>query len=720
MSPRGPRTVIVSDRLKTADEGAERTGCSTVRQRRWIENAGAFAFLTLLVLYRFREGALLKVVYSLGDLGSEFLPIRAAAAAAFRQLNFLLWSPEIFGGYPTYAHPHTAVFYPVNWILSLLLSPRAAFDYFVLLHVALGASFMYLFLRFFGLSSIPSVLGAVVFALNGNRIFDSYLFLGPIAWLPLILLLLEKALAEKDPRYFLVAILVNGMEGVAGSPPMTFVMNVGVFVYVALRLARELRHSNAAGYGVGVLLFYALSFGLMAVQALPTRELAGQSSRATVDWDFITQGSLLPRDLPRLLSGHFIEYIGAIPIGLALVALISSRHRRLAGRFAILTLIALLLCLGKYTPLYRILFAYVPGFASFRIPFRFFVWVTFGVAALAAMGLQELLDRSRRGTVGRRLLPFVAAVPLLATVFDYNRIPRYQYDPSNATPSADLRSPVEVARLLGHGPGRFRVLPRLTKVNIWSPFSAKRQILEGDSPLLAGLESSAGYMPLHYVPYMNLFNRLDQVEGDARLRLASFLNIGHVVTDSDYLPGFPVGSLVFRAATPSGVRLFDNPEALPRVLIADSFLVEPDSERAIGLLLTGKWNPRTQLQVEGARLVPGGNCGSPLQASVTRLAYGATRVEIDATTNCAAVLCLRDTFYPGWQATIGGSSVPLFQTDLIYRGVELRPGMNHVVFRYRPRSLALGATASLLTFALIVGGLAWSSRTRRERRIAGC
>lgn len=717
MSPRRVSTppTFGPDRAGAVDDRTGSARATKVERRRWLQDIASVLFLLILVLYRFREGALLKVVYSLGDLGSEFLPIRAAAAAALRQFGFLLWSPEVFGGYPTYAHPHTAVFYPVNWILSLLLSPWAAFDYFVLLHVVLGTGFMYLLLRFFGLSSIPCVLGAVIFALNGNRIYDSYLFLGPIAWLPLILLLLEKALAEKDPRYFLVAILVNGMEGVAGSPPMTFVMNVGVFVYVALRLARELRHSNAGRYGVGVLLFYALSFGLMAVQALPTRELARQSSRAAVNWDFITQGSLLPRDLPRLITGHSIEYLGAIPIGLALIALISSRRRRHAGRFAIFTLIALLLCLGKYTPLYRVLFAYVPGFANFRIPFRFFVWVTFGVAVLAAMGLQDLLDRSRRGTLGRRLLPFVAAVPFLATVLDYNRIPRYQFDPSNATPSADLRSPVEVARLLGHGQGRFRVLPRLTKVNIWSPFSAKRQILEGNSPLLAGLESSAGYMPLHYVPYMNLFNRLDQVDGDARLRLASFLNIGHVVTDSGYPPGFPAGRLVFRAATRSGIRLFDNPEALPRVVIADSFLVEPNSERAIGLLLTGEWDPHTRLQVESARLVPGGYCGSPLHASVTRVAYGATRVEIDATTNCAAILCLRDTFYPGWQATIDGNRVPLFQTDLIYRGVELRPGTNHVMFRYRPRSLALGATASLLTFAIILGGLAWSSRTRRRR-----
>jgi hypothetical protein len=156
------------------DSGLAPTSPGTKRSR--FENAAAVAFLALLIGYRFREGVLLKVVYSLGDVGSEFLPIRMAAAEAFRRLNFLLWSPEIMGGYPTYSHPHTAVFYPINWILSLLLPSWATINYFAVFHFVFIACSMFLLLRFLGLSSIPGILGAVVFALSGNRIYDSYLF----------------------------------------------------------------------------------------------------------------------------------------------------------------------------------------------------------------------------------------------------------------------------------------------------------------------------------------------------------------------------------------------------------------------------------------------------------------------------------------------------------------------------------------------------------------
>lgn len=694
-------------------DGLDSPRGETGRRRRRLENLGAVTFLALLVFWRFREGALLEVVYSLGDLGSEFLPIRVAAAQAFRHFEFLLWSPEIFGGYPTYAHPHTAVFYPLNWILSLVMPAWATFNYFALLHFVFIACSMFAFVRFRGLSLLPCVLAAVVFALNGNRIYDSYLFLGPIAYLPLIVLLTERALFEKNRRYLLFAILLNGVEGVAGSPPMTFVLNAGLFFYVVVRLLLSRRSPDFRRVAVDLTLFYGLSFALTAVQALPTRELAQMTPRAAPTWEFITDGSLPPADLSKLVTGHFIEYVGAVPVALALVAFLSSRHRPTAYIFSVFTVIAIVLCLGKYTPFYRVLFAYAPGFSKFRIPLRFFVWVSFGIAILAAIGLQVLLDAMHRSSRARPLALAAAALLLAATVVDYWLINRYQYDPSNATPTADLRSPLDVARHIEREPERHRVLPQLTKINIWSPFASKRQILEGNSPLLTRVESSAGYMPLHYVPYMNMFNRLDLVEGDAKLRLASFLNIGYLATDAEYPPGFPQGRLILRAAMPSGVRLFANPESLPRVLISNSLLVEPDTERAVGALLNGEWNPASQFQVTAARSVSPNSCPGPLQARVDQLSYEATRIGIRATTNCPAVLCLMDTIYPSWQVTVDGKTASLFPTNLIYRGVELHRGDNRVEFRYRPKSLALGVGISLVTLIVIVAALAWLNRTGR-------
>lgn len=681
-------------------------------RRRRLENLGAVAFLALLVFYRFREGALLKVVYSLGDLGSDFLPIRMAAAQAFRRLDFLLWSPEIQGGYPTYADPHTAVFYPFNWVLSLVMPAWATFNYFALLHFVFIACAMFAFLRLRDLSLIPCLLGAVVFALNGNRIYDSYLFLAPIAYFPLILLLVEKGLFERDPRWLALAALLNGLGGLAGSPPTAFVVNVGVLSYVLVRLLLSRGHPELLRLGISFGLFYALSLGLTAVQALPTREFARMTTRAAPTWDFITQGSLKPTELTKLVTGHFVEYIGALPIGLAVVAFLSSRHRSSARAFGLFTVIAIVLCLGKYTPFYRVLFAYVPGFSKFRIPLRFHVLVSFGIAILAALGMQAFLDWTRRSRRGAALGLMASALLFMAVVLDYWRIDRYQYDPATATPAADLRSPVEVARYIERLPTRYRVLPLMTRIDIWSPYAAKRQILEGNSPLLTRVESSAGYVPLHYVPYMNMFNRLDHVNGDAKLRLASFLNVGHVVTDTNYPPGFPPGHLLFRAETHTGVRLFGNPESLPRIVISNSLFIEPDTERAVNLLLSGEWNPNARLQVSNPVPLRGKTCADPLQARVTKLSHRATRIEIDATTNCAAVLCLLDTYYPGWQVTVDGKEAALFPTNLIYRGVELHSGDNHVEFRYRPRSLAIGAALSASALAVIVAAL-WRNRTRR-------
>ena len=669
------------------------------RRQRRLENVGAVGFLALLVFWRFREGALLQVVYSLGDLGSEFLPIRVAAAEAFRRFEFLLWSPQILGGYPTYAHPHTAVFYPLNWILSLVMPGWATFNYFALLHFFFIACSLFVFVRLQGLSLIPCLLGAVVFALNGNRIYDSYLFLGPIAYFPLIILLLEKGLFDRNPRSLLLAALLNGMEGVAGSPPMTFVLNVGILLYVIVRLIFSAHFSGRLRVGLSLAVFYALSFSLTALQAFPTRELAQMTPRAEPTWEFITQGSLPPAQLSKLVTGHFVEYIGAVPIALAFFAFLSSRYKRCVRVFGVFGLIAVLLCLGKYTPLYRVLFAYIPGFSKFRIPLRFYVLASFAIAVLAAIGTDSLMDRMRRARLSGPLVHLASALLLAGVVADYWRIDRYQYDPSNATPAAELRSPIEAARHVEQLPERYRVLPQMAKINIWSPFELKRQIFEGDSPLMTRVESSAGYMPLHYIPYMNLFNRLDQVGPDAKLRLASFLNVRYVVTDANYPTGFPPGRLTLGATSKSGVRLFYNPDPLPRVLISNSMFVEPDAERALGRLLTGEWDPRKSLQI--SEPLAGIGCNAPLRAGVSRMAYGPTKIEIEATTNCAAVLCLLDTVYPGWKARVDGKATPIVPTNLIYRGVRIPAGASRVEFRYRPRSLALGVAISFLTLALL-------------------
>ncbi len=57
----------------------------------------------------------------------------------------------------------------------------------------------------------------------------------------------------------------------------------------------------------------------------------------------------------------------------------------------------------------------------------------------------------------------------------------------------------------------------------------------------------------------------------------------------------------------------------------------------------------------------------------TILAYRRNIVTVEVETDRDSVLVLHDIFYPGWQARVDGARRPILRTNLLFRGVEVRP-----------------------------------------------
>lgn len=111
--------------------------------------------------------------------------------------------------------------------------------------------------------------------------------------------------------------------------------------------------------------------------------------------------------------------------------------------------------------------------------------------------------------------------------------------------------------------------------------------------------------------------------------------------------------------------------------------------------------------------------GDPLPATVgtARITTGTPQrihIAVANPTDHTAVLVLRDTFYPGWQATLDGNPVPIERADTLFRGVRVSPGQHTVTFTYRPLSVYVG---------IAISGAAWAALalviTRRPREYAG-
>ncbi|MEA3345112.1 MAG: YfhO family protein [Chloroflexota bacterium] len=96
------------------------------------------------------------------------------------------------------------------------------------------------------------------------------------------------------------------------------------------------------------------------------------------------------------------------------------------------------------------------------------------------------------------------------------------------------------------------------------------------------------------------------------------------------------------------------------------------------------------------------------------LSYTPERVVIQTEADQPGYLILTDAFYPGWQATVDGTSVPILQAEPYFRAVRLEAGQHQVEFTYEPLSLRLGAALSGLSLLIALLGARVNKFTSNE------
>ncbi|MHB1134525.1 MAG: hypothetical protein ACYC4L_19300, partial [Chloroflexota bacterium] len=89
--------------------------------------------------------------------------------------------------------------------------------------------------------------------------------------------------------------------------------------------------------------------------------------------------------------------------------------------------------------------------------------------------------------------------------------------------------------------------------------------------------------------------------------------------------------------------------------------------------------------------------GEPVATEgVQGVSFDAERIVLRASLSAPGYLVLSDTYYPGWQAYVGGQRLPVLRANWLYRAVELPAGQHEVEFRYEPAWLLPGWLLSVL------------------------
>jgi hypothetical protein len=396
-----------------------------VRRFEWLKRLPPLVWLPVLLAIFFNKMAFSKLILARGDTFLYFYPYWDAAADALRNGRIPLWNPNLFMGAPFLANSQVGFFYPLNWPVWLLLPTPYAVSASILLHLLIAGLGAYLAGRHtLGLGRWGGLVTAVLFALGGylTAQVEHINQLQGLAWMPWFLWVAALVFRSKTGnRWVLVGqgavgfALLFSLQLLAGHTQTSFITGVMLLVWGAAHgLEAWLLRNSPHGLGLSfqwwrfvrrlplvLLMGGGLALLLTAVQLLPTFELIQQSSR---------QGGLSPNEvlsfslhplllnralLPAYGQSLFSEYVAILPLTALLLAFLAAwQWRQWRGVLPVVALVVLglLLALGMFNPLNWLL-ARLPGFNLFRVPARWLVVYGLGVALLAGLGWQMVLDR---------------------------------------------------------------------------------------------------------------------------------------------------------------------------------------------------------------------------------------------------------------------------------------------------------------------------------------
>jgi hypothetical protein len=401
-------------------------------------NSIALTFLLIGICWFSHEMIWYGAVPFFRDLGPYFYPIRYSLAQSLSAGELPLWDRHMAMGFPLLADFQSAPFYPPHLVFPFVSFFDAIRILFVF-HYLVSAFGAYSLGRQWGYPTYLSAIAAFLFTFGGiivslTNVLNHF---QTAVWLPWLILAGERAIRSYSAKNFLIFVGVGLVQFLAGSPEL-YALSLGLLCIHVLAMAKQ---RCAASYVKPFLLIAAaniLLLGLAMVQLLPTLELFFQSrrpisipSQEASAWSLSPVGLInffiLDKEVDRslfngvrLFFGRDIPFLMSLYMGQLCVFGVCSwfLHARRFEKLVLssLVLFGVVLALGKHSPIYAFLLAYVPLFSLFRFPEKFVFLVYPLVITITLRGLHAFVT-SEDGTHRKSLWFFSAIVGSLTIIY---------------------------------------------------------------------------------------------------------------------------------------------------------------------------------------------------------------------------------------------------------------------------------------------------------------
>lgn len=723
---------------------------------------GAISFIVLLFAVYYNQ-LLSGSKFLWEDYMEQAYPNVCFAAECIRHGTLPLWTPHIFGGMPYASDPQSTLFYPPFWLyllFSLFTQPGGiVYTWYILLHILVLGIGTFFMMRGMELRRSAAVVSAVTLMFAGFvslHVFHTFVYV--VAWFPFAFHFLRKALSCHSLRKAAAGGLFLGMSTLGGYPQysMFIIYFCAAWTFFSwLRLGRPQLQPTLryAGYFA---VFAGIGIALAAVQYLPSFENMAQSVRETMTFEESVKGAMSIPRLSTLLSPSFFGmvapakqgfvpfwgmqgmtwgfwetciFVGILPLFLSLRAVIDGKRDVQALFFLGVAGVSVLLALGAATPLYSLVFHWVPGFKSFRIPGRFSFLFAVCITILAGIGIQRLLtdgavERKRFFKAASIFAGSIIALCLLyfAGFFsagsEYLHMDNIKTGADNAVGGTIVTTiiiwaavaystfkPVKgwmgfvaagviFVELFAFGSsfavansnprqyyGRFDLTP-LKKEYASSRFRIQGRLYRGEGAgemlfprnlgNVSGLSFVDGYNQLRLSRWNDLMWKVDEKKGQ------SLFNIRYIKVPGEY-------------------RL-KSVEAAPRFYLSTHVTTVDSRNAVITVMNDAAFVPGRDVVLEKQPNIPFSH-GTSVTGTITVVKENNNRIELDVTASQNGILSASELFYPAWKATVDGKSTEVLAANCAFRAIPVTKGSHRVVMYYQSDAMQKGAVVSLTALA---------------------
>ena len=754
----------------------------------WIGVGG----LALLTLAMFIDVLILPGSRVLGaaqtDLAHYFLPSRDFGFGELAKGNLALWNPHIFAGVPFFGGMQSALLYPSNLLFLALPLPLAA-NWSIALNVWLLGAFMYLWTLRRGLHPFAAFVSAALLMFSAPHFLHVYgghiTLLAAMTWTPLLFLAIDEWLGSRRPVWYLFGMLAVGMQILAGSPQYVYFAAIVAGGYALLRLIEPAERRLAAA--AGLLSFYAGGALLAAVQLLTGIQAAADTIRGQpLPFQFAASFSFPPENLVTLVAPGFFGDIVTQPYwgrwylweacafigvsGLALAAY-GIATASMAGKRALLAVAAVtvLLALGDNTPVFRVLFEWVPLFDKFRGAGKFIFLTAFVLVLFAGYGLDRILreravPRGALWAAGAATIVLCAAAvavrmadwgsvtsAVLATGQGYADAGRYA-DPGFVSAAQVFASQglllaaltVAATGGLALWAGREHraalLLGALAVAEVFVFARMHRPTFDSAKIVIPQLRDFLAANPGDYrilnLPYSNSAVSMRAFDAWGYDPFVTRRYAEFVAWSEGVDPALAIEYVTFRSfhrllsmlrvkyvvMVKDGVMTII-PAAVPplrRLELIGSYQVHGRRAAALRAMGEPSFDPRNEVILE--RQPEPAPVGGESAGRATIVREGTDFIEIDADLTSPSILLVTDAWAPGWRAVAlngsGRNGYELLPANYALRAVALDRGKHRLRVEYAPPAFRIGATMSVLAcIAWLVVAFSILRRGRKQKTV---